>query len=118
MMLHLLVVLAGAGVLLAVVYVVRAWTWRGATAASLRERRLGGVLLFSAPGCAACSAQARILAEFDPLVEHVDALEQRERARAYRVLSVPTTVVIDHAGAVAAIHHGLVDADTIGAALG
>lgn len=117
MIARLLLVAAAAGLLLLAAHLLRRWAHRGAALAARREQPGPRVLLFSAPGCATCAAQERALADLGDLVERVDALAERERASAYRVLSVPTTVVVAADGDVTAVHHGLVDADVIRRAL-
>jgi thiol-disulfide isomerase/thioredoxin len=72
------------------------------------------LVTFSAPSCAAChTAQA-------PAVEHVqqqlgpgklrvfkvDTASQPEVARAFGVLTVPSSVVLDPSGRVSAVNHG------------
>jgi thioredoxin-like negative regulator of GroEL len=101
----------------------RAWTAR-------RTRRLYGTPLlgalgqqpdgrrtlvtFSTPSCAAChTAQAPAVRTVEDLlgagelrVVKVDAASQPETARAFGVLTVPSTVVLDADGKVAAVNHG------------
>lgn len=114
---RLVAVLLAVAVLAVAAALLRAWSHRGARAAARREQQRRRVLLFTAPGCATCGVQARALADLADVVEHVDAAAEPARASAYRVLSVPTTVVVDDAGAVAAVHRGLVDAGVVRLAL-
>jgi thiol-disulfide isomerase/thioredoxin len=69
---------------------------------------------FSTPSCAAChTAQAPAVAEVEQRVGaaqvrvlHVDAADQPEIASAFGILTVPSTVVLDPGGRVAAVNHG------------
>lgn len=71
------------------------------------------VVTFSTPSCAECRTQAAIL---DPLVHPgvrvlpVDAAQHPHVARAFGVLTVPSTAVLDAGGALVAVNHGLADA--------
>lgn len=106
--------------------------WLGArrVAAMMREQKVatatGGVprvLTFSGPGCAACRTQRRILdavvAAWNGTVEvaYVDAVADRELARRFGVMVVPTTVVAAADGRIVGINGGLVDADRLRAQL-
>ena len=120
-----LVALVGAGVVLGI-----------AVARALARRRLrtllaqpSGALLerlgtsadgrstlvaFSTPSCAAChTAQTPAVAEVEQevgtgrlRVVHVDAAHQPDLASAFGIMTVPSTVVLDPAGRVAAVNHG------------
>ena len=71
------------------------------------------VVAFSTPSCAECRTQAAIL---DPLVHAgvrvlpVDAAQHPQVARAFGVLTVPSTAVLEAGGALVAVNHGLADA--------
>ena len=71
------------------------------------------VVTFSTPSCAECRTQAAIL---DPLVDGgvrvlpVDAAQRPDVARAFGVLTVPSTAVLEAGGALVAVNHGLADA--------
>jgi thiol-disulfide isomerase/thioredoxin len=79
------------------------------------------VIAFSTPSCAACHrAQApainnvvRTLGERAPRVIKVDASERPEVARAFGVMTVPSTVVLAEAGSVIAINHGFAASGTL-----
>lgn len=82
------------------------------------------ILYFTASGCAQCRLQQtpileRLLAEVDaPIRLHkVDAVEEDELARAYGILTVPTTVLLDASGRPRAINHGLATAERLRAQL-
>jgi len=82
------------------------------------------ILYFTAPGCAQCRLQQtpileRLLDEVGaPIRLHkVDAIEEGELARAYGILTVPTTVLLDAAGRPRAINHGLATAERLRAQL-
>jgi thiol-disulfide isomerase/thioredoxin len=72
------------------------------------------VLYFRSDHCTACQTQARFLEKLPPsvlaLVEKVDVDREPERAEAYNVLSLPTTMIIDAAGEVQHINYGVVPA--------
>jgi len=69
---------------------------------------------FSTPSCAAChTAQAPAVAAVEERIGatqlrvlHVDAAHQPEIASAFGILTVPSTVVLDPGGRVAAVNHG------------
>jgi thioredoxin 1 len=78
------------------------------------------LLYFSSPDCAPCRLlQAPILDSlrntFGNCVhfQEYDAVAQPEFARRYRVLTVPTTVVIGSDGDVVAINYGVAQADKL-----
>jgi thiol-disulfide isomerase/thioredoxin len=72
------------------------------------------LVAFSTPSCAAChTAQAPAVAEVEQevgagrlRVVHVDAAHQPDLASAFGIMTVPSTVVLDPAGRVAAVNHG------------
>ncbi len=123
---RLLVLIAIGAVFALAVVVVQAWTRTrtsrlrsGPTTplwAALQEQPDGRptVVAFSTPSCAACrSAQApaleRLAAELgghELRVLRVDASRQPDIARAFGVMTVPSTVVLDPHGSVAAVNHG------------
>jgi thioredoxin-like negative regulator of GroEL len=83
------------------------------------------VVAFSTPGCAACHmAQRPALAALEERAEgmvrvvHVDAAEQPHVARAFRVLTVPATVVLDPRGRVLAANHGFASTGTLAEQVG
>jgi thioredoxin-like negative regulator of GroEL len=79
------------------------------------------VVAFSTPSCAACHrAQApaiskvvSVLGERAPRVISVDAAAQPDVARAFGVMTVPSTVVLAEAGRVVAINHGFAASQTL-----
>ncbi len=81
------------------------------------------VVAFSTPSCAACrTAQAPALeavrqrvGERGVRVVRVDAARQPDVARAFGVLTVPTTVVLTPDGQVAAVNHGFASAARLAA---
>ena len=114
---------AAALLLLAVAAVRTLARRRTARAAAAPTEQLWGVLgaepdgrstvvTFSTPSCAECRTQAAIL---DPLVDAsvrvlpVDAAQRPDVARAFGVLTVPSTAVLGAGGALVAVNHGLAD---------
>jgi thiol-disulfide isomerase/thioredoxin len=116
---------AGIGVALGIALV----RWYARTRAQRLRTLAGGVLLqrlgaqadgrrflvtFSTPSCAAChTAQAPAVAAVEKQVGqarvrvvHVDAAHQPDIANAFGIMTVPSTVVLDPSGRVAAINHG------------
>ncbi len=79
------------------------------------------VVAFSTPSCAAChtaqapalDALARRLGERRLRVVRVDAAEDRHVARAFGVLTVPSTAVLDPHGALLAVNHGFAPANRL-----
>ncbi|MFN2568689.1 MAG: thioredoxin family protein [Candidatus Dormibacteria bacterium] len=72
------------------------------------------ILYFSGAACAVChTAQRPALdrlqsaTDGNPPVHEIDVLAEPEIARRYRVMSLPTTIVLDHAGRAVAINTGL-----------
>ena len=83
------------------------------------------VVAFSTPSCLAChTAQRPALAALEARagghvrVVHVDAAARPEVARAFGVMTVPATVVLDERGAVAAANQRFATADTLAGQLG
>ena len=77
-------------------------------------------LYFSSPDCAPCHLQqSPILASLHERLgdcvsfEEYDAMAHPDLARCYRVLSVPTTVVITPNGEVAAVNYGVTQASKL-----
>ncbi len=88
----------------------------------LSELRPGipAILYFSSPVCAPCHMQQRpalqrLLDELGDRVQvlEVNALEQREVADRWGVLSVPTTVVLDRRGRPRAVNNGVTGPETL-----
>lgn len=73
------------------------------------------IVAFTHPLCASCRAaqqpaleRLRTIAHY-VRVEVVDVQREPQRARRYGILTVPSTAVVDPAGRIAALNHGLVD---------
>jgi len=82
------------------------------------------VVAFSTPGCAACwTAQKPALAALEERARNrvrviaVDAAEQPRVARAFGVMTVPATVVLDQSGGVLAANQGFATSDQLAAQL-
>lgn len=78
------------------------------------------ILYFSSPLCAPCRTQQRpalqrLLAELGDRVQviEVNALEQRDVADRWGVLSVPTTVILDWQGRPRAVNVGVAGPETL-----
>jgi thioredoxin-like negative regulator of GroEL len=83
------------------------------------------VVAFSTPSCSGCRtaqrpALAALAARADGGVRvvHVDVTARPEVARAFGVMTVPATTVLDERGAVVAANQGFATADTLAAQLG
>jgi thioredoxin-like negative regulator of GroEL len=83
------------------------------------ESRDPRVLLFTGPRCSTCERQKVIIDEVTShwpgglCVDRIDAAEDPVAARAFGVLTVPTTVVIAPNGDIAKINGGLVRAEEL-----
>lgn len=110
--------------LLAMAYFV-AWrlyqTWQRNGARKLARLVAGGptILYFTTPDCFTCRvAQEPELERLQrgrpgiPVIK-INALQRRDLARGFRVLTVPTTVVVDARGEVVAVNNGLAPADQL-----
>jgi len=78
------------------------------------------VVAFSTPSCIAChTAQRPALAALEARgggtvrILHVDAAARPEVARAFGVMTVPATTVLDERGAVVAANQGFATAETL-----
>jgi thioredoxin-like negative regulator of GroEL len=79
------------------------------------------VVYFTTPECAPCRLQQSPIFEqlqaesglFGLQVVRVDATQNPEAARRWRVFSVPTTFVLDSHGQPRFVHNGVVDAQTL-----
>jgi thiol-disulfide isomerase/thioredoxin len=123
---RLLILLLAAALGVLAVLATRAWARRRTERLSLLP---GGALLdalgavsdgrpmvvtFSTPSCAAChTAQAPAARDVEQQLgaDHVrvvtvDAASQHEIARAFGVLTVPSSVVLDASGRITAVNHG------------
>jgi thioredoxin-like negative regulator of GroEL len=83
------------------------------------------VVAFSTPSCHAChSAQRPALAALEERADgqvrvvHVDAAERPEVAKAFGVMTVPATTVLDGRGTVIAANQGFATTQTLAAQLG
>jgi thioredoxin-like negative regulator of GroEL len=83
------------------------------------------IVAFSTPGCAAChTAQKPALAALEERapgvvrVIHVDAAARPEVARAFSVMTVPATVVLDARGAVVAANQGFATTERLAEQVG
>jgi thioredoxin-like negative regulator of GroEL len=83
------------------------------------------VVAFSTPSCLAChSAQRPALAALEQgtggrvRVVHVDAAARPDVARAFGVMTVPATTLLDERGAVVAANQGFATTRTLAAQLG
>ncbi len=90
---------------------------RGDGASDARRMR---ILYFTTPTCVECRhlqkpALAELERRFGPelSIDTIDAIEERELARKYRVLTVPTTAVFDAAGRLVDINYGYAPADRL-----
>jgi thioredoxin 1 len=74
------------------------------------------LLYFTGDHCAACVTQSRILQQVEGnwpgrfTIETINAEVEVEKAGRYGVFTLPTTLVLDPAGAVRHINYGLADA--------
>ena len=70
------------------------------------------VLYFRSDHCTSCETQAELFAQLDAktrdLIERVDVDAEPDRAEAYGVLTLPTTLIIDRNGEVQQINYGVV----------
>lgn len=72
------------------------------------------VVAFSSPHCIECSLQARIAAQLEAVrVIPVDAAASPGVARAFGVLTTPSTAVLSADGRLVAVNHGLATADRL-----
>ncbi|MEE8482484.1 MAG: thioredoxin family protein [Acidiferrobacterales bacterium] len=85
-----------------------------------RRRGVPSILYFTAPGCAPCRTVQRpalqsLEAQYDDQLQviTVDAMEQTEIANHWRVVSVPTTFVLDSSGAPQAVNMGVARTDKL-----
>lgn len=72
------------------------------------------ILYFRSDACPPCVTQKRFLDELqakqDVQIETIDVVKQPERASAFNILTLPTTIVINGGGEVKEINYGLADA--------
>ncbi|MGC9348352.1 MAG: peroxiredoxin family protein [Anaerolineae bacterium] len=89
-------------------------TDRSAASADISQQSDGRprVLYFRSDHCVSCETQARLWEDLEPsvrrLIERIDVDRERERAKAYNVMTLPTTVVVDAEGDVKHINYGVV----------
>lgn len=78
------------------------------------------LLYFRADHCAVCPTQSRFVdqlaAQWDGRVaiEHVDTERDPDTAARYRVMTLPTTVLVDADGRVRHVNYGLTDTQKLG----
>jgi len=103
--------------------------WQGAKLWLRRGIRMEGdalgiegptLLYFSSDACAPCRLQqAPAVASLRQVMgkrahfQEYDAIEYQDLARQFRVLTVPTTVVLSSCGDVVAVNYGVTDADKL-----
>jgi len=70
------------------------------------------VLYFRSDHCTSCETQAQLFARLDAetrdLIEPVDVDAEPDRAEAYGILTLPTTLVVDPSGEVRQINYGVI----------
>ena len=111
--LFLTLILAATAV--ALCYAVRWWQGRRVALAAVPVAADRPTLLyFRADSCPSCPTQGRFVAEAlanlghnPPMVQMVDAEQERETAARYAVFSLPTTIILDGRGTVRHINNGL-----------
>jgi thiol-disulfide isomerase/thioredoxin len=96
--------------------------------ARLQRRRASGagsssgalgprVLYFRSDHCTSCETQAELFARLDAetrdVIEMVDVDAEPERAEAYGVLTLPTTLIMDPHGEVQQINYGVTKPDKL-----
>lgn len=71
------------------------------------------ILYFRSDTCAPCVTQKRFLEELQSIhdvhIETVDVEQEPEKAQAFNVLTLPTTIVVGVSGQVKQINYGLTD---------
>ncbi|HEX6387120.1 MAG TPA: thioredoxin family protein [Anaerolineae bacterium] len=78
------------------------------------------LLYFGSDSCAACPVQARYLDELAQrwhgrlAIRKIDAGREPEKAAAYGVFTLPTTVIVDEMGVVQQVNYGLTSAHKLG----
>lgn len=108
------------------IVITRGWARRRVAAAAAAEPSVlwnllgthpngrATVVAFSTPSCKECGLQSRILAGLAPLrVINIDAAGRPEVARAFGVLTAPSTAVLRGDGALIAVNHGLATPDKL-----
>ena len=120
-----LILVAVLGGALGVAAIVKAIVAKAATSGGRSLVREGDtrpkLVYFWTPSCAVCrSTQSRIVdevaREFGEGAEviKINAHDEPEKARAFRVMTVPTIVVLSPDGTVRTVNTGVVDGDTLG----
>ncbi len=70
------------------------------------------VIYFRSDSCVSCETQARLWTQLDErvrtLIEPVDVEAEPDRAKAYNILTLPTSLVVDPSGRVVHINYGVV----------
>ena len=91
----------------------------GLDVASLGTPGHATVLYFYTNSCGACRTEQKptlqrlVAQDSNVVVREIDAVTERKLAKRFRVLTVPTTVVLDHMGHVVAINNGVADQRTL-----
>ncbi len=84
--------------------------WRLSASEDTGQARL---LYFYGRHCSACATQSRFLDRLDEemqkLVLRIDVEAMSEVAQAYRVMTLPTTIILGAEGQVAYVNYGLAD---------
>jgi len=114
-----LLIVAGVAIASFVLYRLFVWAQRRRATAALRQsveeistHGHARVLYFRSDSCASCRTQARLFEHIDEdlqaRIEMVDVDREPERARAYGILTLPTTFVVDAYGEVVHANYGVV----------
>jgi thioredoxin 1 len=109
---------------LAVLVIIAFYVFRALHARSIEHGTAGAVgrptlLYFRADSCAVCPTQGRIIdqlaGEWSDRIDiwRIDADREPETAARYRVLSLPTTILVDAGGRVVHVNYGLADASKL-----
>lgn len=113
---RVLIVAALAVLVIIAYYVFRALHARRIERESADAAGRPTLLYFRADSCAVCPTQGRIIDQLagqwaDQVdIRRIDAEREPEMAARYRVLSLPTTILIDAGGRVQHVNYGLADA--------
>ncbi len=122
---RLLITLGAAAALALSIGAVRLWIGRrgaallGAEAAALATPGRATVLYFYTDSCGVCRSEQKPALErltmhaANVVLREIDAVAERELAKRFRVLTVPTTVVLDGLGRVVAVNSGFADQQTL-----
>ena len=112
---RLLIVIALAMMTFAGLTLLQSWQRRRAGRVAPRHDR-PTLLYFHSDHCAPCAAQGRFVETVETqfrgsvLVMQIDADVEQDMAASYGVFTLPTTLIVDTAGAVRHANYGLTDA--------